>query len=65
MEEPVRKVSLFQLAHMRCAECSGTHKGVRKRTAGTGKLKRPSAGELKNPLKLQWHAPLATRMLIP
>lgn len=65
MEELVREVSLIQLTHMRCAGCSGTHKGVRKRTAGAGKLKRLSAGELKNPMKLRWNAPLAMRMLIP
>ena len=65
MEEQVRKISLIRLAHMPWAECSGAHKGVRKRTAGTGELKRLTAGEPKNRMKLQWQEPLALRMLIP
>jgi hypothetical protein len=65
MEEPVRKVSLIQFAYMTWSECSGTHKGVRKRTAAASNLKRLEAGDPKNPMKLQWYAPLAMRMLIP
>jgi hypothetical protein len=65
MEAPVRKISLIRLAHMPWADCSGAHKGVRKRTTADGELKRLTAGEPKNPLKLQWQAPLALRMLIP
>ncbi len=38
MEEPVRKLSLIQFAYMPWPECSGTHKGVRKRTAGASNL---------------------------
>ncbi len=65
MEEPVRKFSLIRLAYVAGPECSGTHECVRKRTTVAGNLRRFAAGEPKNPMKLQWKAPLAMRMLIP
>jgi hypothetical protein len=65
MKKSVRKISLIQLASLPWTECSGAHKGVRKRTATGGATTPAVAVELKNQMKLQWHAPLAMRMLIP
>ena len=65
MKKSVRKISLIQLASLPWTECSGTHKGVRKRTDTGSTTKQSVSAESKNQMKLQWHAPLATRMLIP
>ncbi len=65
MEKPLRKISLIRLALSPSTDCSGTHKSVRKWTDGIGAAKAAVGPELKNQMKLQLHAPLAMRMLIP
>jgi hypothetical protein len=65
MEKPLRKISLTRLAHLPWTECSVPHNGVRKRTGTRRAPEWVAAVGLKNQMKLQWHAPLAMRMLIP
>ena len=61
----MRKISLIRLAHSSWTDCSTPHKGVRKRTAAGGLVRKTTSTERVNLLKLQWDVPLATRMPIP
>lgn len=61
----MRKLSLLQLAHAPWSNCSGAHKSVRNRTDSNRAPMRPMRADVKNPMKLLWPAPLASRMLIP